>query len=63
LWNYETITTYRTNGEVLNTTESSPRRIGIPGGKGADGIGISSIKDYYGVSNARDVYPVVWYNA
>ena len=63
LWNYETIISYRANGSEISSTESAPSIIGVHGQNGKPGVGIASIKDYYGVSNARDVYPVVWYNA
>jgi hypothetical protein len=62
LWNYETITSTDSAGVTISTTTSEPSIIGVYGQTGPAGVGISAIADYYGVSNAKNAEPVVWFN-
>ena len=58
LWNYEKIA--YTNGESVNTT---PKIIGMyskDGINGADGVGISSITEYYARSTSNSTAPTSW---
>lgn len=58
LWNYE-VTTY-TNSTTSSTT---PHIIGVYGSTGATGNGISSITEYYAVSNSNSAAPTSWSTA
>ncbi len=53
LWNYEVV--YNSNGIIFS--QSNPCVIGS---LGADGVGIESIVDYYGLSASADAEPIDW---
>lgn len=55
LWNYEKIT--YTDGQSVNTT---PAILGMYSSDGADGKGISSVTEEYGVSSSQSTQPSSW---
>lgn len=55
LWNYEKIT--YTDGKSVNTT---PAILGMYSSDGADGKGISSVTEEYGVSSSQSTQPSSW---
>lgn len=55
LWNYEKIT--YTDGQYVNTT---PAILGMYSSDGADGKGISSVTEEYGVSSSQSTQPSNW---
>lgn len=61
LWNYE-VTTY-TNSTTSSTTPHIIGVYGATGATGATGNGISSITEYYAVSNSNSAAPTSWSTA
>lgn len=55
LWNYEKIT--YTDGQSVNTT---PAILGMYSSDGADGKGISSVSEEYGLSTSQSTQPSSW---